>query len=426
MATDFRKRTGRPLKIVNKDFSAGDLRVVLYDILNVSKVKTTASGLKSVDVEVVDAIDNPWAQDLKEWRKLYKVLNTYMAQFIREITAHNRMHPFFPLHTARTYRGSSSNPNFHNIPNRDEEAKAITRKGIMPSPGRRIAVVDFGSIEVRVAAILSQDPKLMWYCSQEDADMHMDVSTRIWAAHADQITGLIRFHSKGGFVFAEVYGSFYVNCAVEMYENCADLELKDGTTLRQQLLSQGIISGPATAKAKFKIRGKLQTISRHLYQFIDHVKQVEAWFWSEFPVLREWQQRMVKEYQATGYVEMPFGYRREDLLNNNKIFNTAIQGTAFHILLWCYVELHKHCMRHWRTDQLGQIHDEIMYDMADGELQQVLNTTEDVMTHQVREAHPWINVPLVVEQEVTDIDVGWYYKKAMVKENDVWVYKSTI
>ncbi|KKM15351.1 hypothetical protein LCGC14_1696940, partial [marine sediment metagenome] len=423
VAIEFRKITGKPLKVVNKDFSAGDLRVVLYDILGVSKVKTTATGLKSVDAEVVESIDDPWAKDLTEWRKMYKILNTYMAQFIREISPHGRMHPFFPMHTARTFRGSSTNPNFHNIPNRDEEAKAITRKGIMPSHGRRIAAVDFGSQEVRVAAILSQDAKLMWYCSQDDSDIHMDVTSRIWAADIDLITTLIRFHSKSGFVFAEIYGSFYVNCAVFLWEVSADLELKDGISLRQHLLNQGIISGPANAKAKYKIKGKMQTISRHLYQFIDHVKQIEKWFWGEFPGLREWQTRMVKEYQQTGGIEMPFGYVRNDLLNNNKIFNGAIQGTAFHILIWCYIELHKYCQTKWRTDQLGQIHDEIVYDMADGEIQPVLNTTEDVMTTQVRERYDWINVPLVIEPEVTDIDVGWYYKKPMIKENDVWVYK---
>jgi len=427
VAMDFRKHTGKPLKIVNKDFSAADLRVVLYEILNVTKVKETATGLKSVDAEVVESIDNPWAKDLVEWRKWYKVLNTYMAQFIREISPHGRMHPFFPLHTARTYRGSSSDPNFHNIPNRDEEAKAITRRGIMPSPGRRIGAVDFGSQEVRVAAILSQDAKLMWYCSQEDADMHMDIATRIWGADMALITGLIRFHSKGGFVFAEVYGSFYVNCAVDMWDNCADLQLSNGATIREHLLSVGIISGPASGKTKFKIRGKIQTISRHLYQFIQHVKDVEAWFWEEFAGLREWQQRMVQEYQQKGWVEMPFGYRRTDLLTNNMIFNTAIQGTAFHLLLWSYIQLKRYCDTEWRTDQLGQIHDEIVYDLADGELQDVLNVTEDVMTVRIREAHPWVVVPLVIEPEVTDIDVGWYYKKEMIKDdNGKWIYKPVV
>jgi hypothetical protein len=225
-------------------------------------------------------------------------------------------------------------------------------------------------------------------------------------------------------VFAEIYGSYYVNCAVEMWEQCANLKLNSGITVRDHLNAQGVISGPKSAKTKYKLRGKTQTIPRHLAQFIDHVKHVEAWFWKEFAGLREWQERMVSVYQQRGWVEMPFGYRRTDLLNNNKIFNTAIQGTAFHLLLWSYTQLHHYCKTQWRTDMLGQIHDEILYDLDDSELQEVLNTTEWVMTQLVQERHPWVNVPLAVEPEVTEVDAGWYYKKEMVRDGTgLWVFK---
>jgi len=425
VAEQFKKKTGKPLALKNKDFSAADLRIVLYDILKVNKVVETATGMKAVNKEVVESITHPWTKALIEWRKINKVVGTYIAQFEREIDKNDRMHPSFLLHVARTYRSSSTDPNFQNIPNRDEMAKAATRKGIIPSKGRRIAAIDLGSHEVRVGAILSQDPKLMWYCSQDHSDMHMDVATRIWDADIDQISKMIRFHSKSGFVFAQFYGSYYVNCAVNMWEWCADLKLNNGVSIRNHLKDRGIISGSSTSMSKMKIHGKLQTVPKHLAQFTDHMKTVEHWFWEEFAALRDWQKRLIDTYQRKGWVEMPFGYRRNDLMNANEIFNSAIQGTAFHILLWAYIRLNSYCSRKRETDVCGQIHDEVVFDLVPSELQDILNMSEYVMTQQVREENPWINVPLIVEPGVTEIDQSWYYKREMVRDpkTNLWGYK---
>ena len=130
------------------------------------------------------------------------------------------------------------------------------------------------------------------------------------------------------------------------------------------------------------------------------------------------------EYQKKGYIEMPFGFRRGGLLTVNKLFNTGIQGTAFHILLWSYIRLNYLCKTKWITDLIGQIHDEIVADVENSELQEVLNAAEDIMCHKVIEANPWIIVPLVIEAEVTGVDTGWYYKKEMIKDEEgIWVFK---
>lgn len=424
-ADKFRENTGRRLRIVNKDFSAKDLRIIMYDILKAKSSKETKTGLKAVDKEIVADIKHPWAKTLVKWRTTNKLVNTYMAQFAREISNDGRMHPWFHMHTTRTYRSSSSKPNFQNIPNRDEEAKIATRKGMMPSKGRRIGAIDQGSFEVRNAAFLSNDKKLIWYCSQDKSDMHMDVSTKVWNTTADNIPGDLRFHIKSGFVFAEMYGSYYVNCALKLWELCSGMKLKNGKNVITHLKDIGIIHGKSSARTKYKIKGRTQTISKHLAQFIEHIKDIENWFWSEFHGLREWQEKIIKNYQKNGYVEMPFGFRRTDLLSNNKIINSIIQGTAFHLLMWAYIELNKYCNNKWETEQLGQIHDEIVFDIVDSELQEVLNTSQYIMTKQIREEFDWITVPLVIEPKVTEIDTSWVYKKEMVRDegNNLWVFK---
>jgi uracil-DNA glycosylase len=425
IATRFKKRTGRKLALANKDFSAADLRVILYDILKVSKIVMTATGMKAVNKEVMGETDDPWAQTLVEWRQANKMLGTYLAQFAREIDDSDRMHPLFLLHTTRSYRSSSTNPNFQNIPNRDDTAKALIRKGVIPSKGRRIGTVDLGSHEVRIAAVLSQDPKLLWYCSQPGSDMHMDIATRIWDAKPDLISKMIRYHSKSGFVFAEIYGSYYVNCAVNMWDLCAGLKLKDETPLKRHLKDRGIISGPSTALSKVKIRGKLQTVQKHLAQFIAHMKDIEDWFWQEFGGVREWQMRLIDTYKRKGYLEMPFGFRCTDTMTTNEIFNRAVQGTAFHILMWAFVQLNEACKRSFKTNVMGQIHDEIVFDIEPDELQNILDITEATLTVRSRKEFPWINVPLIVEPKVTEIDQSWYFTREMVRDKSTrrWVYK---
>jgi DNA polymerase I-like protein with 3'-5' exonuclease and polymerase domains len=117
-ANRFRAKTGRP---INHN-SGPDLRHLLFDILKYPPVKKTKKGeQESVDVEVLEKLDTPFTQKVLKSRRAKKIRDTYLAQFLRE--EHNgRIHPFFNLHIARTYRSSSSNPNVHNIPVREEDA----------------------------------------------------------------------------------------------------------------------------------------------------------------------------------------------------------------------------------------------------------------------------------------------------------------
>jgi uracil-DNA glycosylase family 4 len=434
VAAEYHGRTGEALSIVNKDFSAKALRIVLFDILGLPKIKTTATGLASVDKEVLAKAEHPWVATLLEWRKLHKIVGTYIAQFVREIHV-GMMHPWYPLHTTRSTRGSSMSPNFQNVPKRDKEAKKITRRGIVASSGHRLCAVDYGAQEVRTAAILSGDPVLMEYCHQPDSDMHADVAHRIWAIHPDWISGGLRFHSKGGFVFSQFYGSYYVSCGIDMWEKCIieplmldeyqgrELAPEHQVLLKDHLVSTGIITNDEGKLSKLKIRGKLETVSQQLADFVNHVKTVEQWFWERFAGLRDWQNRMTYEYQRTGYVSMPFGFRRGGLLNNNKIYNTAIQGTAFHFLLWSYIQLHQWSLTRWQSRLMGQIHDEMLYDMAAGEEQEVLDTTVAVMEDRIREAFEWISVPLVAEPEWSPIDGNWTEMADVVKGANGWALK---
>jgi len=143
----FKQKTGRVLKFKSNK----DLPDLLYDYLGLKSTKETAGGGRSVDAEALAGLKHPFVDKLLEKKRLEKAKGTYLAQFLREVHE-GVIHPNFHLHTARTYRSSSSEPNFQNIPVRDNEIKAICRKGIIPSLDNRLFEIDYGQLEVKIVA----------------------------------------------------------------------------------------------------------------------------------------------------------------------------------------------------------------------------------------------------------------------------------
>jgi uracil-DNA glycosylase family 4 len=389
----FKKESGREMNLR----SSKDLKELLFDILKMEPTKFTATNRPSVDKEALAEINIPFTENLTEMRLLDKIRGTYLAQFDREIE-NGKMHPFFDLHTARTMRGSSSAPNFQNIPVRNELAKKITRSGIIPSPGNQLCEVDYGSIEVRVAACFTQDPVLVDYVNDPSTCMHRDQAKLIFKMTDKQVTTNVdgsstnlRFYAKNQFVFPEFYGSWYKACTANIWENCFGFSI-DGVKVKDH-------------------------VGMSYQQFENHIKKVEDKFWKRFKVFKEWQESSIQKYKKRGYVEMFFGHRRGGYLTKNKIINTPIQGTAFHLLLWSLVRINEISKKEkWGTKIIGQIHDSILFDLRPEEKDHVFKTVKRVMCEDVREENPWIIVPLEVDFELTGIDRSWYEKKEVSYE----------
>jgi DNA polymerase-1 len=116
-------------------------------------------------------------------------------------------------------------------------------------------------------------------------------------------------------------------------------------------------------------------------------------------------------------VELKHGHRRGGHLNNNMIINTPIQGTAFHCLLWSYIKLNEIRKRQkWKSEMLGQIHDELIFGLHPREKMRVMRIAKRVMTKDIAEEHDWLIVPLEVGMEITEVDKSWYTKKGVKYE----------
>lgn len=387
-AKKFQKITGRELSLT----SSKDLRELFYKILGLSSPKTTDSGVESVDFEALQQINSAFVVNLLKMRKILKIRDTYLAQFKREQT-NGRIHPSFSLHVAESFRSSSHNPNFQNIPVRDEDARKTIRRGVIPSPGYKLMEVDYSAIEVRIAACYTHDPKLISYIHDPKTDMHRDQACEIFLLKKDQVNKDIRFYAKNGFVFPQFYGSTYKVCSANLWEVAKDLKTAQEVPLLEHLKKQRI---------------------KNYYNFVDHVQIVERDFWRKFSVFKEWQEKAINFYYKKGYIETIFGHRRGGFLSRNQIINTPIQGTAFHCLLWSLIQVNNlKKAEGWKTRLIGQIHDSLVIDLHPEEQDYVIPIIRRIMCEDLRKAVPEIIVPLEVEVDITEINGSWYTKKGL-------------
>lgn len=357
------------------------IQEVLYDVMGVKCTKETKSGGRSTDSEALEMTKNPWAHKLVQYRKLDKLYGTYVSGFLREISDDGKLHCNFNLNTVSTFRSSSSSPNFQNIPKRDKAAMNMTRGGLRAAPGHFLAELDFKGVEVSISACYHKDRNMIRYIEDETTDMHRDMAARLFIKDKADITKMERFAAKNGMVFAQFYGDYYGNCGPNIWKILVE-------------------SSPETIEhlKKHKIR--------NVNQFTNHVQTVEEWMWGEmFPQYARWKEDNWRKYQRNGYVEYFTGFRTQGIMDKNVVNNCAIQGTAFHVLLWTlnYVAGRLHRLESY---PMGQIHDSMILSIAPGEEEVVLAIVKKAL-EEIKGLWDWIIVPLTIEYERTQVGEDW-------------------
>jgi DNA polymerase-1 len=368
------------IKKYNKEFNINSnpqLKELLFNILGYKPTKTTKKGNPSTDIEALEKINTPFVKNILKYRKLLKIKNTYIKNFVNEIV-NGVMYPNYNLHIARSFRSSSNSPNLQNIPIRDEEAQRITRSGIIPRPGRQILEIDGKSIEVCLSACCHKDPVMIDYINNPDSDMHRDMAMGIFKK--DKVTKQERYLAKNGFVFPQFYGDYWGNCSENIWDRMEQESKKH--------------------------------LSMTYKQFQKHIEQIEYRFWNDkFKVYTQWKKDEWKIYQRKGYVELLSGFRCYDIMDEKQVWNRPIQGPAFHVWLWCLIQINRQLNENkFETKILGQIHDSTLFDLVPDEFEDLKVIIKKTMTD-VQNHYDWLIVPLTVEAEITPIDGNWTTKK---------------
>ena len=129
-----------------------------------------------------------------EYRELAKLLSTYIDAIPPLLDKKSRLHSTFIQTGSTTGRMASNNPNLQNIPNKTLLGRAI-RNAFIPEKGFKLLSLDYSQIELRIAAILSQDKKLIEIFKNGE-DVHSGVAMRVFKVPADQVDKGMRIKAK--------------------------------------------------------------------------------------------------------------------------------------------------------------------------------------------------------------------------------------
>ncbi len=323
--------------------SPKQLQSVLFETFDMPKTKKTKTGYSTAAAEIEAlAVKNPhpFLDHLLAHRQ-YQKMKTTLEGLIRSVGSDGRIHTTFNQTVTSTGRLSSTDPNLQNIPVRTEAGRKI-RSGFVVGEGfETLLTADYSQIEMRVMAHLSQDPGLI-EAYQEGEDLHNYVGSKVFDVPIDGVTPELRRRVK-----AMSYGLVYGLSAFG--------------------LSQQLDISPGEAKA------------------------IMENYFERFGGVQRYLGEVVDQARKTGYTETLFGRRRylPELTSDNRVarenaeraaLNAPIQGTAADIIKVAMIRVDRELQEaKVKSRVLLQVHDELVVEIASGELEQVQNIIEREM-----------------------------------------------
>ncbi len=346
--------------------STKQLGAILFDELKLPVVVKTPGGQPSTNEEALEAIadQHELPRVILDYRGLAKLRSTYtekLAEIVNPRTG--RVHTSYGQATAATGRLSSSDPNLQNIPVRTEEGRKIRQAFIAP-PGWRIVAADYSQIELRIMAHLSGDPGLL-AAFHGGQDVHRATAAEVFGLPQDQVDANQRRAAKA-INFGLMYGMSAFGLARQL----------------------GVPRGEA--------------------------QDYMARYFSRYPGVRDFMERVRGEAHRDGYVETLFGRRLHlDYINSRNAtqragaeraaINAPMQGTAADIIKRAMIAVDA-----WLADQsdrarmLMQVHDELVFEVREDAVDAVVAGVRERMAGAAELA-----VPLVV-----DVGVGANWDEA--------------
>jgi len=367
--------------------SRPQLAQVLDDLGQHIGIKTETGRLRMDEATLAEiAQKEPFVKDFLRLEKLKKLRSTYLLGVRREVVD-GYLHPVFNLHLVKTYRSSSDSPNFQNIPIRDEEIGRLIRSCFIPRKNHVLVLVDYSALEFKIAACHWSDKSMIAYAGDPSLDIHRDMAAECFLL--EEVPKSARFYAKNQFVFPQLYGSYYVACARNLWKVVGILKTADGIDMHEHLDSKGV--------------GRADL-------FEEHIRRVEKRFHKRFPQWAERKEKWWERYQRRGRFRMMTGFECAGVFTRNELYNWPIQGPAFHLLLWSLVQMQKWLVRNkMKSRIIGQIHDEIVGDVHKDELVDYITKIKQVMTEDVKGVFPWLVVPMEVEIEIAK--KNWFEKE---------------
>jgi DNA polymerase-1 len=178
--------------------SPKQLGEIIFDkmALTAKGLKKTTGGARSTRESELEKLRDahPMIPLLFEYRELQKLLSTYIDTIPTLVDGNNRLHAHFLQAGAATGRMASKGPGLQNIPVKTELGRAI-RKAFISEKGFCIASFDYSQVELRIAAFLSKDKKLIDIFAKGE-DVHAAVASEVFEVSLDKVDKEMRRKAK--------------------------------------------------------------------------------------------------------------------------------------------------------------------------------------------------------------------------------------
>jgi len=347
--------------------------------------QNTGIKMEKLEEEDLKKVPGDFCKLVLDYRKNEKLRGTYLEQFKRE-NSNGVIHPQYHLHKVVTFRTSSSNPNFQNIPKRNYEMQKVIRGVLFPTKGNAIFEWDYKGVEVAISACYNKDPELLHYLNEPGTDMHRDTAAVLFKKKAADVSKDERQIAKNKFVFPIFYGATFVSMALNLWESLND-------TQKQQI---GV---------------------KDFDKFQEHVKFVESDWWNRrFPVYNKWRQKVYKQFIKDGYIDYYTGFRALAPSSFTELVNKPIQGSACHCLLWAMTRIGKRIRElSGRSNLIGQIHDSMIGDIHPDEENACNEIVREEGIINLRKEWKWIIAPLEIEVSKSPVDAAWSFSEDYLK-----------
>jgi DNA polymerase-1 len=335
--------------------SSQQLSQVLFEELHLPKPRKTKSGY-STDASVLEELKgvHPVIDFVLQYRQLSKLKSTYTDAFLTLVNPQTgRIHTSFNQTGTTTGRLSSSDPNLQNLPIRTELGSKI-RQAIIPRDGWLMMSADYSQIDLRALAHISRDPALI-KTFLNDEDVHRTTASLVFNVPPQEVKSDMRRAAKT-INFGVIYGM-------------SDYGLEQATSFNRE------------EAASF----------------------IKAYF-DKYPEVRDYIEKTKEEARSRGYVQTVMGRRRyipEVNSPNRQVresaermaINMPVQGTSADIIKIAMINIYREInRRNLNSRMLLQVHDELVFEIAPGEEDEMNNIVTDLMHHAME-----LSVPLKVD-----------------------------
>jgi DNA polymerase-1 len=330
--------------------STQQLSQVLFNELQLSppdRTRKTASGFYSTAASVLEDLKDahPIVTLVLEQREVGKLKSTYADALPQQVNPETgRIHTSFNQTGSVTGRLASSDPNLQNIPIRTELGRQI-RQAFVASPGNVLLSVDYSQIELRIVAHMSED-KAMIEAFLADQDIHTTTAAAIYNVDPEEVTPAMRRHAKA-INFGLIYGMSPFGLS-----RSTDLTLAEAEDFVDTYFKRfpGVRSYLDQIRRSASEQGFVETLlGRRRY----------------FPQLKKGQVKVSEQAKARA---------------EREAVNAPIQGTAADIIKIAMLHLPAILQkRGLSAKMLLQVHDELVLECPQAELEVTAGTVRDVM-----------------------------------------------